>query len=389
MKRILYPLTFFFITLVLSYQVSLAQPYTVIPPAEVPAVTNASNGGTAIELGMKFYVTQSGQVTDFRFYTGVGATGTYIGHLWLDNGDNTGTILATQSFTPNGLGGVDVVNLGSPVALSPGNTYVVSYYSADGIYAFTPFYFNSGTDVGADPIFGIDRNNDPSGVGNGVYLDAAPAGGGFPTTYSSDNGTNYYADVSFSLFFPLPVTLVDFKALTNSKNVDLSWKTQTENNNKGFEVQRSNNNQDWYTIGFVNGAGSSSVEKSYAFTDRELAPGRYYYRLSQQDFDGNSKASNTVTALLSGRGKISLFQNAPNPVRNVTTIRYDLPDVQHVRLSVVDLSGREIKVLVSSTEQPGSHIVTLDAAASGLSRQAYIIRLQTDNETLTNKMIVE
>jgi len=40
-----------------------------------------------------------------------------------------------------------------------------------------------------------------------------------------------------------------------------------------------------------------------------------------------------------------LFQNAPNPFSGSTKIRFDLPETQHARLAVVDMSGREVKVL--------------------------------------------
>ena len=191
------------------------------------------------------------------------------------------------------------------------------------------------------------------------------------------------------LIFALPVTLTDFKAITDNKNVDLTWKTEFEGNNKGFEIQRSNDNSNWYTIGFVNGRGQSSTTQNYTFTDNQLAPGKYFYRLNQVDIDNHARASSIVTATLSGRGKLLLFQNMPNPVRAglTTLIRYDLPDAQKARLSVLDITGREVKVLSDMKGQAGSHLVSFETA--GLAKQLYIIRLQTETEVITKKMLIE
>jgi hypothetical protein len=386
MKRIFYPVILLLTTLALSSQLS-AQPYSVIPDSEEPAVADDINP-SPIEVGMKFYVTQSGQVTALRFYRGTITGGTYIGHLWEQTSGSSANLLATQAFTPS-TSQWNVVTLSTPVTLTPGNTYVVSYYSSDGSYSYTPDYFDlpSDADVGSNPIFGYDADNDPGGIGNGVFLNNAPAGGGFPTTFFAP--TNYYADVLFSTFFPLPVTLVDFKANVNNKNVGLTWSTANEENNKGFEIQRSNNNVDWYTVGFVASKGNSSTGHNYSYTDNELASGKYYYRLRQIDIDSRVKLSSTLLANIIGRGQMSLYQNAPNPVRagGLTAIRFDLPEDMRTRISVVDLTGREVKLVVDKIAQQGSHIVNLDV--SGLSKQIYIIRMQTANEVITRKMIVQ
>lgn len=76
-----------------------------------------------------------------------------------------------------------------------------------------------------------------------------------------------------------------------------------------------------------------------------------------------------------GRGG-QLGQNYPNPFNPATTIRFDVPRSSHVRLSVFDVQGREIAVLVDEVKAVGSHDVTFDAGA--LSSGVYLYRLQTD-----------
>jgi len=68
-----------------------------------------------------------------------------------------------------------------------------------------------------------------------------------------------------------------------------------------------------------------------------------------------------------------LEQNFPNPFNPATTIRFVLPAASDVRLSVHDLIGREVAVLVNGKKMAGSHEVRFDA--STLSSGVYIVRL--------------
>jgi len=284
------------------------------------------------------------------------------------------------------------------VHITSGVNFVASVFNNLGDYAAEPngsYNWNvngpppndAPNDFGAPPIKVIRATNDPAGNGVFRYLvNATNPNGAFPTNGGS-NGTNFWIDVRFLPDFSLPVELADFRASTNTNNVLLSWKTEHEFYNKGFEVQRSNNGSDWYIVNFVNGAGESTITRNYSYTDKGLAPGTYYYRLRQADMDGKSTFSSIVSATVSGKGIVSLFQNYPNPFTSSTSIRFDLPKAQHARLSVLDLAGREIKVLTDKISEAGSHIVTLNAA--GLSSQTYFVRLQTENGILTKKILVK
>jgi hypothetical protein len=68
------------------------------------------------------------------------------------------------------------------------------------------------------------------------------------------------------------------------------------------------------------------------------------------------------------------FQNYPNPFNPVTTITYDLPEQSHVRISVFNLLGSEIAVLVDGQQPPGTHHVEFDGTMFPNSVYFYEVR---------------
>lgn len=58
---------------------------------------------------------------------------------------------------------------------------------------------------------------------------------------------------------------------------------------------------------------------------------------------------------------IRLYQNFPNPFNPTTTVRYQLPLNGHVKISVFDILGREVAVLVDGFVTAGSHTTRWDA----------------------------
>ncbi len=83
-------------------------------------------------------------------------------------------------------------------------------------------------------------------------------------------------------------------------------------------------------------------------------------------------------------GQLSLNQNYPNPFNPSTVISYQVAAQQHVRLSVHDVTGRLIAVLVDQQQSPGDYQVNWDAGQ--LSSGVYFYRLEAGGHTLTRNM---
>lgn len=82
----------------------------------------------------------------------------------------------------------------------------------------------------------------------------------------------------------------------------------------------------------------------------------------------------------------SLSMNYPNPFNPTTTIRYALPEDVHVRLTVVDILGREVGVLVDEPQTAGHKDVIFDAR--NISSGVYFYKLTAGNFTEVKKMVV-
>ena len=140
----------------------------------------AANDTDPIELGMAFTTSEPGSVTAIRFYKGTGNGGTHVGSLWT----SSGTLLGQVTFGGESATGWQTAQLSSPVELTPGQTYVVSYLAPQGRYSLTGGFFTA--PVTSGPLTAPASDN-------GRYRYGAV--GGFPT--SSWNASNYYVDVVF------------------------------------------------------------------------------------------------------------------------------------------------------------------------------------------------
>ena len=92
----------------------------------------------------------------------------------------------------------------------------------------------------------------------------------------------------------------------------------------------------------------------------------------------------------------SLEQNYPNPFNPVTTIRFGLATAVNVNLTIYDILGRKVSVLVNERRNAGVHEVKFSAtggSASGgdgasLASGVYFYRLHAGDFILTKRMLV-
>ena len=167
-----------------SITVSAQASFSIWPNTAVPGIAD-SGPDSAVELGVKFRSDSGGYITGIRFYKASANTGTHVANLWT----NSGTKLATATFTNETASGWQQVNFSSPVAITANTVYVASYHANVGHYSDDQYYFQ-GAGVDSPPLHALADG--VSGV-NGVYAYGSTSS--FPS--QGWRSSNYWVDVVF------------------------------------------------------------------------------------------------------------------------------------------------------------------------------------------------
>ncbi len=81
-----------------------------------------------------------------------------------------------------------------------------------------------------------------------------------------------------------------------------------------------------------------------------------------------------------------LNQNYPNPFNPTTKIRYEIPKSTNIKLTVYDITGKEISILANQKVSSGSYEVEFNG--ENLPSGVYFYKLETNDFIQTNKMIL-
>jgi hypothetical protein len=76
----------------------------------------------------------------------------------------------------------------------------------------------------------------------------------------------------------------------------------------------------------------------------------------------------------------------PNPVQNELNIDYDNKTNENVRITLVDMLGRQVAVIADGNSQTAQH---LTYNTTGLTKGLYILHLQSGSETITKKIEIQ
>jgi hypothetical protein len=173
------------------------------------------------------------------------------------------------------------------------------------------------------------------------------------------------------------------------KNVQLTWKTASEQNNAGFEVQRKEESG-WSQMGYVESkadGGTTTETQSYQYVAEDLSVGTHQFRLKQVDLDGSSQVHGPISVEIRMQEAIRLTAPAPNPVSSTATLSFAVKEEAQAIVAVYDMLGRKAATLFEGTPTAGeSNRLQFDA--SSLPSGSYIIRLQADGQTESQRMTI-
>jgi len=220
---------------------------------------------------------------------------------------------------------------------------------------------------------------------NAKQVQLAPRTNGGIVVWTDYRRSSFDADIYAQLIFrngSLPVELESFSAVSKHRgDIDVSWKTANEYSNAGFEIERRIEGQtDFKAIASytnepsLRGAGSSEVEHSYAWIDRNVEPAVYEYRLVEVALDGSRQTHSSVRVDASNVGNAvwSLGANYPNPFTSSTTMPLSLATNAIVDISLVDVTGRTVTALANHQAMSvGQHDISL--SSNGIVAGSYFV----------------
>ncbi|NQT62552.1 MAG: right-handed parallel beta-helix repeat-containing protein [Candidatus Marinimicrobia bacterium] len=196
----------------------------------------------------------------------------------------------------------------------------------------------------------------------------------------------------------LPVELSVFTASSKQGVVNLNWITSSEIENLGFILERSQElslADTWTKIASylthpaLSGQGSTTRESEYFFTDKFVADGESYrYRLSDVDYQGKVTRHDAISVTVRNigsnlkPGSFRVNSVYPNPFNPSTTLSYTLEQDMQVSISVLDIRGRVVGTLMSSSLPAGDHSIEWDGTNNqGLQMTGgiYFFNLQGTN----------
>ena len=295
-----------------------------------------------VELGVKFKSATSGYIKGIRFFSPGSPSGVYTGHLWTASG----ALLDSAVFTNVTANGWQEVLFTKATAIKADTTYVASYHTNKGIYAATGGGLLNGVTKGSLTALASGPSS-----GNGLYSYGATRK--FPS--NSFNATNYWVDVIFTL--------------DTASTYAFHLTSVTDN------AGNTNNNDTLQTLN-VTLAACSEATGNTTIAARGLT----------SSVVSGSPISETKNQPASVE-QYKLGQNYPNPVNKETSIQYHLPLASHVSLSLYDINGRLVKLLVNGSRQQGVHTVRVNSGS--LSNGIYFYKFQAGNITAVKKMIIQ
>jgi hypothetical protein len=222
--------------------------------------------------------------------------------------------------------------------------------------------------------------------GDGSRSDIGPFGGPMGSTYP-------YIDLA-------PSAPVELAGTSSDTSVSLSWSGGQEADFDRFEVYRDTVPfDDVQTSGFLAHVGPDTT-----FLDLGVSSGQsYYYRVRALDGQGNASApSDLLLVVVSGVDEhpvvpieFKLHPSRPNPFNSSTLLRFELVSgarpLVSVRLSILDVLGREVIRLVDGLVPPGAHEITwkgIDSHGEAVPSGVYVATLEAEGHSASRKMLL-
>jgi hypothetical protein len=205
-----------------------------------------------------------------------------------------------------------------------------------------------------------------------------------------DNEYDVYGSLADATGQLVPTLLKTYEVSCREGAIFVRWSVSSSQAEDRFTAYRREaaSTSSWNRIAVA----IEGKDGEFEFSDETCVPGSSYrYRVDVTDETGQRTLFETDAATVP-KASLALYQNAPNPFHPTTAVRYYLPDVSVITISVYDIAGKLVKQLVDGEKQPaGIHEVEWNGKDDGggvVSSGVYFCRMQAGTLTLSRKMIL-
>lgn len=210
------------------------------------------------------------------------------------------------------------------------------------------------------------------------------AGGGF----SSIGGQSRRSFAAIQ-DLPTPTLLARFEAVATNGGIQLVWQFDEPDRVLGATLERAPNQVGpWMALALERRGTTAATEA----LDGTAAGGQtYFYRLTADLTDGTRAVFGPISAAALLAAKVSgLTGIVPNPASSSARIDFALARQEQVRISVVDVAGREAALLVDGPMAPGTYSLRWDGRdeSARVPAGVYYVRWASLGASKYRKLVV-
>jgi hypothetical protein len=185
----------------------------------------------------------------------------------------------------------------------------------------------------------------------------------------------------------LPIELTSFNATAiNNNSVLVTWTTATETNNDHFVIERTLDGINFDSISYTQGAGTSSQQHAYSFTDAEPYSGTSYYRLKQVDINSLFSYSSIVA--------VEIGSVYPNPCVDAPAYVIVPASMKGNELSIVIRNAVGETILSKTVFVPSGNkasdtaVIFLENCSGVLTSGFYTVFLSGAGKEITSRLVI-
>ena len=181
-----------------------------------------------------------------------------------------------------------------------------------------------------------------------------------------------------------------YSVLCGKCSIRIEWTLSAIDKGAVFSVQRASDSGRKFVELQEIRAGSGIL--SFRYCDERCRPGRSYrYRVEYRSAAGTSLIIFETKEYTAPAVLTDLYQNYPNPFDTFTGLRFSIAETGKVFLSVYDVEGRLVRILVDLTLDAGSYGAAWggrDDAGRPVATGVYFCSLRTGGRTISRKIIL-